>query len=70
MVAWRITGRGGYPHRVRVRAPDPDHFRAYSPQIADDHRLQPDTAANDLAFTASRRHVARHSDQAVIVEIA
>jgi len=26
----------------------PDHFRAYSPQIADDHRLQPDTPVSNV----------------------
>ena len=48
----------------------PDNFRAYSPQIAGDSRLQPDTPSEQFAFTTSHNVEPDASDPGHHVEIS
>src|SRR5665647_2129406 len=54
-----LQSKGGKPV-TSGNADPPDNFRAYSPQTADDHRLQSDTEASTSRY-AARRDVTRPS---------
>ena len=47
---------GGKPVTSDNACP-PTNFRAYSPQISGDNRLQPDTPSEQFAFTTSHHDV-------------
>ena len=51
-----LQTKGGKPVTSDNTCP-PDNFRAYSPQIAGDSRLQPDTPSEQFAFTTSQHNV-------------
>ena len=54
--AMDLQTTGGKPVTSENVSP-PDNFRAHSPQIADDRRLQPDTPSEQFALTTSRHDV-------------